>query len=253
MSGIGTGYDLSCTTFSPDGRIFQVEYAGKAVDNSGTAVGVRCKDGVVMGVEKLTVSKMLEPGSNRRVFTVDNHAGLVFAGLSADARQLVNRARAESKNYKSFYYSPIPGKVLCERLSGYVHLYTLYAHLRPFGCSVILGTYSNNEPQLYMIEPSGVSFAYYGAAIGKAKQAARGELEKLKLSEMTCKEAVVEVAKIIHMVHDEVKDKDFELELSWICPESNFKYQVVPKDIAAEAERVAKAAKLASEDMEEDK
>jgi 20S proteasome subunit alpha 7 len=62
MSSIGTGYDLSCTTFSPDGRIFQIEYAGKAIDNSSTAIGVRVKDGIVLGVEKLIISKMLERG-----------------------------------------------------------------------------------------------------------------------------------------------------------------------------------------------
>jgi len=251
MSGIGTGYDLSCTTFSPDGRVFQVEYAAKAVDNSGTAVGVRVKDGVVLGVEKLILSTMLEPHSNRSHFTVTNHVGMVFAGLSADARQIVNRARSEAKSYKSFYYSPIPGKILCDRISGFMHVYTLYASMRPFGCSVIIGGWSKDGPQLHMIEPSGVSFGYYGAAIGKAKQGAKGELEKLKLSEMTCAEAVNEVAKIIHLLHDDVKDKDFELELSWICKESGYKHQIVPKHIAEEADRIGKAAKAASEEMDE--
>ena len=70
MSSTGAGYDLSPTTFSPDGRIFQVEYATKAVENSGTAIGVRCTDGVVLGVEKLLASKLLVPGSNRRLHTV---------------------------------------------------------------------------------------------------------------------------------------------------------------------------------------
>merc|ERR1711865_800582 len=64
MSGIGTGYDLSTTTFSPDGRVFQVEYAGKAVDASGTVIAVKCKDGIVMAVEKMVRSKLLVEGSN---------------------------------------------------------------------------------------------------------------------------------------------------------------------------------------------
>mmetsp|Transcript_40904 Transcript_40904/g.130680 ORF Transcript_40904/g.130680 Transcript_40904/m.130680 type:complete len:82 (-) Transcript_40904:709-954(-) len=81
MSSIGTGYDLSATTFSPDGRVFQTEYATKAVDNSGTAIGVKCKDGVVLGVEKLVISKMLVEGSNRRIHTVDRHAGMVRTRL----------------------------------------------------------------------------------------------------------------------------------------------------------------------------
>merc|ERR1712216_800581 len=96
MSSIGTGYDLYTTSYSPDGRVFQVEYAAKAVESSGTAVGVRCKDGVVMGFEKLVVSKMLVEGSSRRIFTVSEHVGLAVCGLLADGRQLVNRARDEA-------------------------------------------------------------------------------------------------------------------------------------------------------------
>merc|ERR1711907_891016 len=88
MSSIGTGYDLSTTTFSPDGRVFQVEYAQKAVTNSGTAVALKCKDGIVFAVEKMVRSKMLVEGSNRRIFAVSNHVGMCSAGLSADARQL---------------------------------------------------------------------------------------------------------------------------------------------------------------------
>jgi len=249
MSGIGTGYDLSCTSYSPDGRVFQVEYANKAVENSGTAVGIRVKDGVVLGVEKLLISKMLEPGSNRRISSVDKHVGLAFAGLSADSRPLINRARLEAKNYKSFYENPIPSRVLNERLSGFMQAYTLYGHLRPFGCSIILASWDVTGPNLHMIEPAGISYAYFGTAVGKAKQAGKGEIEKLKLSELTVRQAVNEVAKIIYTIHDEVKDKEFELELSWICAESNYEHQIVPKEIQAEAEKFAKAA--LEEDMNE--
>nr|XP_009592267.1 proteasome subunit alpha type-3-like [Nicotiana tomentosiformis]XP_016453646.1 PREDICTED: proteasome subunit alpha type-3-like [Nicotiana tabacum] len=77
MASIGTGYDLSVTTFSPDGRVFQIEYAGKAVDNSGTVVGIKCKDGIILGVEKLIASKMMLPGSNRRIHSVHRHSGMV--------------------------------------------------------------------------------------------------------------------------------------------------------------------------------
>ncbi|CAK9172937.1 unnamed protein product [Ilex paraguariensis] len=220
MSSIGTGYDLSVTTFSPDGRVFQVEYAAKAVDNSGTVIGIKCKDGVVMGVEKLIASKMMLPGSNRRIHSVHRHAGMAVAGLAADGRQIVARAKAEATNYESTYGEPIPVKELTERVASYVHLCTLYWWLRPFGCGVILGGYDRDGPQLYMIEPSVATTSvfphllcalactmtyvpdcfqlprYFGAAIGKGKQAAKTEIEKLKLSEMTCREGVIEIAKI---------------------------------------------------------
>ncbi|CAN1346512.1 Proteasome subunit alpha type-3 [Linum perenne] len=229
MSSIGTGYDLSVTTFSPDGRVFQIEYAAKAVDNSGTVVGIKCKDGIVMGVEKLIASKMMLPGSNRRIHSVHRHSGVVLRC--------------------SVYGEPIPVKELADRVASYVHLCTLYWWLRPFGCGVILGGYDRDGPQLYMIEPSGISYRYFGAAIGKGKQAAKTEIEKLKLSEMTCREGALEVAKIIYKVHDEAKDKAFELELSWVCEESNRQHQKVPEEVLEEAKS---AARIALEEMDAD-
>jgi len=97
MSSTGAGYDYSCGTYSPDGKIFQVDYAQKAVENSGTAVGLKCRDGVVVAVGKSQVSKMLVAGSNRRTFGVDAHVGIAVTGFAADGRQIVNRAREEAK------------------------------------------------------------------------------------------------------------------------------------------------------------
>lgn len=111
MSSIGTGYDLSASTFSPDGRVFQVEYAMKAVENSSTAIGIRCKDGVVFGVEKLVLSKLYEEGSNKRLFNVDRHVGMAVAGLLADARSLADIAREEASNFRSNFGYNIPLKV----------------------------------------------------------------------------------------------------------------------------------------------
>ena len=131
MSSIGTGYDQSTTTYSPDGRVFQIEYAAKAVDNSGTAVGIRCKDGVVMGVEKPKLSKMLVEGSNRRIFTVDKHSGMCVSGLMADARQVVTYAREEANSYQDFYGGVIPGNILCDRVASLMHIYTLNWYAPP--------------------------------------------------------------------------------------------------------------------------
>uniref|UniRef100_A0A3B5K9F1 Proteasome subunit alpha type n=1 Tax=Takifugu rubripes TaxID=31033 RepID=A0A3B5K9F1_TAKRU len=217
MSSIGTGYDLSASTFSPDGRVFQVEYAMKAVENSSTAIAIRCKDGVVFGVEKLVLSKLYEQGSNKRIFNIDRHVGMAVAGLLADARSLADVAREEASSFRSSYGYDIPLKHLSERVAMYVHAYTLYSAVRPFGCSFILGSHDKDDgPQLYMVDPSGISYGYWGCAIGKAKQAAKTEIEKLQMKDMTCRELVKEVAKIIYIVHDEVKDKAFELELSWV-------------------------------------
>jgi 20S proteasome subunit alpha 7 len=253
MSAIGTGYDLSASQFSPDGRVFQVEYAQKAVENSGTAIALRGKDGIVLAVEKLVTSKLYEVGANKRIFTVDRHVGVAVAGLLADARAIVENAREEAKNYRSEYGSPIPIKYLKDRVAMYLHAYSMYSALRPFGCSLLMASYDQIDgPQLYCLDPSGLSWGYFGCAIGKAKQAAKTELEKLKLKDMTCKELIKEAAKIIYIVHDEIKDKAFELELSWIGFETNGKHELVPKDLFEDAEKYAKEALKQESDSDEE-
>ncbi|XP_045479393.1 proteasome subunit alpha type-3 [Harmonia axyridis] len=250
MSSIGTGYDLSASQFSPDGRVFQVEYAMKAVENSGTVIGLKGTDGVVLAAEKLVTSKLHEPGTNKRIFNIDNHIGMCFSGLIADARQLVEIARKEAANYRSQYGVSIPLKYLNDRVSMYMHAYTLYSAIRPYGCSVILASYEENEPFMYLIDPSGVSYGYNGCATGKAKQSAKTEIEKLKLGELSCKELAREAAKIIYQVHDELKDKNFELELSWVGKDSNGKHERVPSHILADAEKAAKQAMEADSDSD---
>lgn len=155
--------------------------------------------------------------------------------------------------------------------------YTLYSSVRPFGCSTILGAVDKTGPALFVVEPSGVSYVwpsliftggnliavqgYRGAAVGKGRQLAKTELEKLKFSEMTMKEAVTEAARMcvlafsahatshrtdlnasIYLVHDDAKEKEFELEMSWVGDETDGIHQPVPKDLFDEASRKAKEA-----------
>ncbi|SLM33484.1 proteasome component c1 [Lasallia pustulata] len=288
MTSIGTGYDLSNSVFSPDGRNFQVEYAVKAVENGGTSIGIRCKDGVVLAVEKIISSKLLKPGANKRIATVDRNVGVVSSGLIPDGRHFVSRARDEASSWRSTYKNPIPVAALASRLGGYVQAYTLYSSVRPFGVTAIVGGWDSEAelpvdgqvgtgpkvgsggkvegakaggPGLYMIEPSGLYWGYYGAATGKGRQAAKAELEKLDLASgtLTLQEGVKEAARIIHIAHEDSKDKEFELEMTWISSldgPTKGRHEEVPKDILEEAEKAAeKAAKKALEgdDEEEEK
>jgi len=243
MAGTGAGYDLSVNTFSPDGRVYQVEYAQKAVENSGTTLAICCKDGVVFAVEKFMLSKMLVPGTIKRIFPIHRHAGMSIAGFLADSRQIVSRAREEANQYKSTYCDLIPPEVLAERLGNFTHLFTIYWSARPFGCAVLFGAVDPDTkvPSLFQIDPAGLVYKFKGTAIGKGKQAAKTEIEKLIAAnpDITCEEALVHVAKIMHKVHDE-KDKDFELEASWICSKSNYEFSAVPKDLLKTAEDKAK-------------
>ncbi|RQM07251.1 hypothetical protein DH86_00000971 [Scytalidium sp. 3C] len=283
MTSIGTGYDLTNSVFSPDGRNFQVEYAVKAVENGGTSIGIRCKDGVVLAVEKIISSKLLKPGANKRIATIDRHMGVVSSGLVPDGRHFVSRARDEAQNWRQVYKTPITTGDLANRMGGYLQAYTLYSSVRPFGITAIVGGFDAQDelpvdgqvgegpsigsggkvegkkyggPKLYMIEPSGLYWGYYGAATGKGRQTAKAELEKLNLADETLslEDAVKEAARIIYVAHDDNKDKEFELEMTWISGlngPTKGRHQEVPKELLEEAERLAKKS-LEDDDEEEE-
>ncbi|EER19220.1 proteasome subunit alpha type 3, NTN hydrolase fold, putative [Perkinsus marinus ATCC 50983] len=261
MSGTGSGYDLSATTYSPDGRVFQIEYAQKAVDNGGTALALCCKDGVVFANEKFLLSKMLVPGTNKRIFPVDRHATLAISGLVADAKQIVERAREECSQYKQVYSTPIPGPVLADRVAMFMHMYTLYWSVRPFGSTVLLGIYDEVEgPQLYGIDPSGTAIKFKGIAVGKGRQAGRTEVEKLlpvdasiPYVNLTCEEAKFYAAKIIQKCHDD-KDKDYELEMAVLCDASGKSHKMISQEEVHQLQERAKKAIEEEEDaqMEQD-
>lgn len=145
---------------------------------------------------------MLVGGSNRGVFGIDGHAGMVVTGYAADGRQLVNRAREEAQNYRETYGHPIAPSILNNRLALFAHYFTMYGSLRPFGCAGILAAYDADlkTPELYMIEPSGAAFRYFGCAAGKGANAAKTELEKLLnkagAAGITCADAVKELARM---------------------------------------------------------
>lgn len=200
------------------------------------------KDGVVLATEKLITAKLLVAGANKRIGNIDYNCGMTTSGLVADGRELQNRAREDARSYRDQYDTEITGKALAEKVGLYMQAHTLYSSVRPFGISALIAAMDKNGPSLYLVEPSGEFVGYFGCAIGKGKQNAKTEIEKLKLSEMTVADAVKEAARIIYKVHDDAKDKEFELELSWIGPQSNNRHQFVPQNILDECIEYAKAS-----------
>ena len=259
MASSGSGYDLSSSTFSPDGRIFQVEYATKAVENAATCIGIQCSDGVVLAVATPLLHKMVIAScSYKRIHSVDSHAGIASTGFLPDARVLVTRAVEECADYLETYGSRISPSTLSDRLGAYAHYFTLHGALRPFGAACVLAGYDEDtkSTNLHLVEPSGVSYRYYGVAVGKGKQAAKTELEKLSLNKTPCTvaEAVKHCAKILTLLHQESDNdtKQLQIEMSWICEASGFKHVGVPKDIIKEATEWAHAQIEAGDDDEED-
>lgn len=222
----------------------------KAVENGSTSIGIKCKDGVVLAVEKIINSKLLVPGKNKRIQTIDRHIGVVYSGLLPDGRHFVNRGREEAQSFKNTYKTPVSVHHLMERLGIYVQNYTCYNSVRPFGVVSIVGGVDENGPHLYMIEPSGACWGYTGAATGKGRQLAKSELEKLDYEQLTAKEAIKVAARIIHQAHEDNKDKDYELEMSWVSTEeTGGKHVAVPDAMVAEARE---SAEKEDEDDDED-
>jgi 20S proteasome subunit alpha 7 len=270
MAAIGAGYDLSVSTFSPDGRIFQVEYASKAVDSGNTSVGIVCKDGILFAAEKFLPNKMTVPGTSPRIFAVDRHVTIAVGGFIADAREIVYRARLEAKEYRRVYDEPIPAQVLSERLALFLHAYTLAWSERPFGAAIILGVceegsdsfdYNENgdleeknqkkQPKfsLYSIDAAGACYKFFGVAIGKGRQIVKTEIEKLDRQNMTCEECLIPVATLMRRAHDDTKIRDVELEMAWICFSSNFEHAMVPRSKVQEAIQEANAS-IENQDIE---
>lgn len=240
MSSTGAGYDLGANIFSPEGRVFQVDYAHKAVEEGGAMIGLACADGVVLGVEKLQANKLALPGSARQIHSIDKHAGIAFSGYVPDGRALIPAGADECANYYDYYKEQMPPHVLADRLGQYMHAHTCYGGYRPFGVSLLVAGFDQEAQKAYLhlIHPSGENCRYFGAAVGKGQQTAIAEIEKLDLKKMSVKEGLEAIAFIIRLARDE-RDKPYEFEASWICKSSNWEHELVPGEIKDAADKAA--------------
>jgi proteasome subunit alpha type len=161
-------YDGRTTTFSPDGRLYQVEYAMEAINNAACAIGILTKEGIVFGIEKKMISKLLaKVGDSEKVYPIDNHIMCAVAGLTSDASILLQDARKDAQEYLYKYGQPKPVEELVEYICSVKHAYTQVGGLRPFGVSFLFaGWDAVNGYQLYHSDPSGNYSGWKGHAIG---------------------------------------------------------------------------------------
>jgi proteasome alpha subunit len=160
------GYDRTIAVFSPDGRLFQVEYAKEAVKKGTTSVGLVFKNGVILATIRQTI-KLIVPGAIEKLFKVDNHIGAVGAGLLADARILVNQLMVKAQVNRITYEEPIGVWTLAKTLGDRMQFSTLYAGLRPFGVSFLIGGVDSSGPHLIEADPSGMLYEWKAYSIGK--------------------------------------------------------------------------------------
>ncbi|MHA1836276.1 MAG: archaeal proteasome endopeptidase complex subunit alpha, partial [Candidatus Odinarchaeia archaeon] len=149
------GYDSAITIFSPDGRLFQVEYAIEAVRHGTPIVGLKVKNGVALVALKKEAPPLMDEKSTQKIFRIDFHIGSAIAGLHADARILIDFARVQAQIERLTYDEPIMVETLVKKISDMKQVYTQQAGIRPFGVSLLIAGYDAKGPQLYSTDPSG--------------------------------------------------------------------------------------------------
>lgn len=198
----GTGYDRAITVFSPDGRLFQVEYALEAVRRGTTAIGIKSNQGVVLAVEK-NVLRLQEPESVEKVFMVDDHVGAAIAGLTANARVLVDQARLIAQINRLTYDEAIGIEALARQIGDYKQWCTQHAGIRPFGVSFLIAGIDDLGTHLYLTDPSGTYWSYKAGAIGAGGQTAREILQKEYKDDISLDGCIELAVKILSKVIEE--------------------------------------------------
>jgi len=183
-------YDRAITVFSPDGRIFQVEYAREAVKRGTTAVGIVYSDGVLLAVDKNIEYPLLVPESIEKIYQVDEHIGAASSGLIADARRMIEDMRLESQRNRIVYDEEISVSELTRRISDTSQIYTQYGGIRPFGCALLIAGVNSLGKQLFETDPSGAYAEYKATAIGSGKKEVEKFFEKAYKEDMTREEAI---------------------------------------------------------------
>ena len=238
------GYDRAITVFSPDGRLYQVEYAIETVRRGTIAVGVKCKEGIVIAVEekprKLQISETAQ-----KIFQIDDHVGVAAAGYIPDARSQVDNARFFSQSNKMIYDELVEVETIAKHLADQCQQFTQYAGVRPFGVALILGGVVNGKPQLFLTDPSGTYISYDAIAIGSGSDQVTDFLEKTYSSDLSLDDASALAAGGIYLGSED-KEGTSHIRMAQIKSDTGL-FSLVSE------EQVANYAKTAKEKYPHDK
>ncbi|EOR01166.1 hypothetical protein E3P92_01757 [Wallemia ichthyophaga] len=207
-------YDRALTVFSPDGHLFQVEYALEAVRKGTCAVGLVGKDCVILAVEKKSVLQLQDARSLKKVVGLDDHISLAFAGLTADARVLVDKARLECQSHRLTVEDAVTVEYITRHIAQIQQKYTQSGGVRPFGISCLLSGFDpyENTPKLYLTEPSGIYTAWKANSIGRSSKTVREFLEKNYKDDLSDDDAIkLTIKSLLQVVQTGAKNIDISI------------------------------------------
>lgn len=218
-------YDSRTTIFSPEGRLYQVEYAQEAISNAGTAIGILSSEGVVLACEKKVTSKLLDDdGSAEKLYILNDQMICAVAGMTADASILVNSARVRAQQYLKTYNEEIPCEMLINSVCDIKQGYTQHGGLRPFGVSFLYAGYDDRyQFQLFTSNPSGNYSGWKATSIGANNSAAQTLLKKDYKDEMSLKDACELAIKVLSKTMDASNINSEKLEFATLSLDKNGK------------------------------
>uniref|UniRef100_T1JK43 Proteasome subunit alpha type n=1 Tax=Strigamia maritima TaxID=126957 RepID=T1JK43_STRMM len=219
-------YDRGVNTFSPEGRLFQVEYAIEAIKLGSTAIGIQTSEGVVLAVEKRVTSSLMEPTTIEKIVEIDNHIGCAVSGLMADSRTMVDKARVEAQNHWFTYNEKMTVESVAQAVSNLAIQFgdsddDGNAMSRPFGVAILFAGVDEKGPQLYHMDPSGTFVQYDAKAIGSGSEGAQQSLQEIYNKSLTLKDALKAVLTILKQVMEE-KLNSTNVEVATVTKEKNF-------------------------------
>jgi len=233
----GAGYDRAITVFSPDGKLFQVQYAQEAVKRGLTALGIKVNEGVVLVAEKRLRSKLVEEVSIEKIFQVDEHIGAAASGLIADARVLIDHARVEAQINRLRYDEPISVQTLAKRIGDIKQLYTQHGGVRPFGARLLIAGVDAESAHLFETDPSGVVAAYKSQAIGGGASTVTEFLERRYDEKMSLDDVIVLALEALSAVIEGELDPD-KVEMAVIPSKTKRFEKLGSEDLAKYLKRI---------------
>ena len=214
------GYDRTATMFSPEGHLLQVEYAEKTVRLGSASIGMVCSDGVFILADKRVKDKLIVPTSANKIHEIDSHIIASVAGITSDARILIERAQVLSQQHRVTYDSAIEPELIIKEIANIKQQFTQYGGARPFGVSLMVAGIREKKPELYTSDITGNYFSYYTNAIGENDEKLKEKLREKFRAENGLKKGV----KLALDILKEVQDKGFfqdQLELVYIRNEDS--------------------------------